>query len=505
MSDQPLEFRTHGAAARRLSGRPPLEVVSNGDGPVVVPRPSIQPDEAPDISHTDVGLGERFASAYGDRFRFVPGRRNGQGEWFHYDGNRWQPCGEVIVDQWIARMGRTLLQEAAKVAGKDDRERLWKLGNRALSTAGINAIRARVAAAPGIVTDADAFDTHPHLLSVANGVVDLRTRQLRKAEPALMLSRGSDIRYNPDAEAPTWARFLLEVFNGDQEAASRYEADAGYSLTGESREHVFFVDYGPSSRNGKTVAAETIKHVFGPRLCVTSQPGTFIRGRHEDPKRTRGDILRWRGARMIQTSELPENANLDEDLIKRLSGADTITARDIFQTEEEFTNTGKLWMRTNHFPALDPDSEAVWNRVRLHSFEVSFAGREDKNLPAKLRSEAEGILRRLIDRAHHYYQQGQLAPDDTAKAAELRAANDQLGEILARRFERDLDAFTPKHRLKEILNEEYKEAGERPPAYGAGFDERMARKGHPAGIRKVNGKTTRGYHGLTIRGDQPAP
>src|SRR5262249_9942519 len=64
-----------------------------------------EPVEEPDISETDVGLAERFADEYGDRFRFVPGKKTGEGDWYFYGGNRWQAVGEFVVNQWIAKLG----------------------------------------------------------------------------------------------------------------------------------------------------------------------------------------------------------------------------------------------------------------------------------------------------------------------------------------------------------------------------------------------------------------
>jgi putative DNA primase/helicase len=206
---------------------------------------------------------------------------------------------------------------------------------------------------------------------------------------------------------------------------------------------------------------------------------------------------------MIQTSELPEGAQLDGNMIKQLSGADTITARRNYGGEEEFVNQGKLWIRTNNFPELDPDDDAIWSRIRLHEFRVSFKGREDKDLPKKLRVEAEGILARLVQRAYEYYQRDSLMAVSEETVTELRRSMDFLGDILERRFERDdPEAITPKSRVKEIITEEYKESGEKAPNFSAGFDQRMARKRCPAGHQRINSKTTRVYFGLRERGSE---
>jgi putative DNA primase/helicase len=321
----------------------------------------------PDISRTDVGLAEHFVTYLGDRFAYIPAKKAGAGDWLRCDGFAWEPASETVLDQWIAAMGRQLLREAAVAPSREERDKLHKRGERALSNAGIHAIRSRVAAVESVVTTIDAFDTHPHLLGVANGVVDLQTGKLLPADPALRLSRAARFDYNPRAEAPTWRRFLLEVFDGNQDVAAAYEADLGYTLTGETREQVFFVDHGLTGANGKSVLHETVKEILGSRLVVSSKPATFMQGKYtHEANRTRDDVIRWRGARMIQRSEFPEAARLDEDLIKSLTGGDHLTARGIYRDEEEFLPVGKLWIRTNHFPDLDPGSAAIWRRVRPH-------------------------------------------------------------------------------------------------------------------------------------------
>jgi len=459
--------------------------------------------EEPDISATDVGLAERFVADYVDRFRFISvasNRSTGDGIWLFYNGNRWERQRNAVhLERHIQKMGKTILREALAAKTEAERMRLLKIGNRALSNAGIAAIRARIGVLEGIVASEDDFDNHPHLLSVANGVVNLRTGELLPPDLKLMLSRGSPTAYEPEAAAPAWETFLLEVFDGSPDAATAYESDLGYTLTGEMIEDKAFFDYGPLTRNGKTVIHELIhKRILGPELCVVSTPGTFLLGRFSnEANKPRDDIARWRGARMITTSELPEGARVDEDLFKRLTGRDTISYREGYGREVEFNPTAKLWIRTNNFPALDPDSEATWARVRLHEFPVSFLGREDHGLPARLEAEAEGILARLVRRAVQYYERDGLIPVPEERVHELRYSNDFLGDIIERLFERDPNGFVTAKRFREIEAEEYEQASLK---YVPASVSRMERKGFRSRTRRVNSVPTKVFEGLSEGG-----
>lgn len=45
----------------------------------------------------------------------------------------------------------------------------------------------------------EQLDADPWLLSCGNGILDLRTGKLRASDPADLISRGTDVNYNPKA------------------------------------------------------------------------------------------------------------------------------------------------------------------------------------------------------------------------------------------------------------------------------------------------------------------
>ena len=77
------------------------------------------------------------------------------------------------------------------------------------------------------------WDRDPWLLGVENGVIDLRTGELRRGKPAdyiRTVARTSFLGlYYP---APTWERALSEIFSDNPEVTPYIQKLLGYGITG---------------------------------------------------------------------------------------------------------------------------------------------------------------------------------------------------------------------------------------------------------------------------------
>ena len=73
----------------------------------------------------------------------------------------------------------------------------------------------------------------------------------------------------------------------------------------------------------------------------------------------------------------------------------------------------------------------IWSRLRLIPFEVSFEGREEKNLKTTLLAEADGILSWAVQGAVEWYQHGLTFPDAVIQASRgWREDADLLGRFI---------------------------------------------------------------------------
>ncbi|MBT3153065.1 hypothetical protein HTV45_19705 [Streptomyces sp. CHD11] len=109
---------------------------------------------------------------------------------------------------------------------------------------------------------AGEWDSEPYLLAAPNGVIDLRTGELRAGEPGQRITRAVTVAYDPEAEAPRWERFIAEIFAHDPELPGYVQRLLGYGITGSTREQCFAVLFGAGA-NGKSTLLTTLRELLG--------------------------------------------------------------------------------------------------------------------------------------------------------------------------------------------------------------------------------------------------
>ncbi|MFF4815108.1 phage/plasmid primase, P4 family [Kitasatospora sp. NPDC001309] len=283
-----------------------------------------------------------------------------------------------------------------------------------------------LASVRGVHVSVDDFDNRPHLLSFANGTVDLASGILRPHDPADMLTKSLPWNYNRLAKAERWRRFLKEVFPTEPSMVDYIRRLCGYGITGSTAEQAFAVLIGTGA-NGKSVFLDTLSHVFGD-LSETTRFETFEDRGSSIP----ADLAALRGARMVMASEGEAGKPMSESVLKRATGSDRLTAR--FMRENFFTYqpTFLLWLASNHTPSFRSQDEGLWRRVKLIRFDRYFKPEErDHSIFATLREEAEGIAAWAVAGAVEWYAEGLKEPDciKTATSA-FKENSDALAEFL---------------------------------------------------------------------------
>ena len=243
-----------------------------------------------------------------------------------------------------------------------------KIADHARRTEGQGRIDAMIALArsePGIPVLPREPSTPTRCCSPARtGPLNLKGGQLQEAQPADLLTRGTDVPYDRAAMCPRWEAWLAEVFDGDQEQIAFVKRAVGYSLTGFTDEQVLFVLFGTGC-NGKSTLIAKLKRILGD-LAVTAAFDSFARSRGD--RGPREDLARLHGARLVVAAESGEGRQLDEATVKSLTGGDTVTARHLYRDHFEFVPAFKLWLVTNHRPRVDGDDDAIWRRPAEGSF-----------------------------------------------------------------------------------------------------------------------------------------
>lgn len=371
---------------------------------------------------TDVGNAERLVSRFGETLRYC----EPLGGWHVWDRKRWKEDKE---HQAIALAKETVRLIFGEAAGETDENRRRDIVKHALASERAPRIHAMLdMAKPELAMIPEALDADSMTLNCPNGLLDLRNGELLRHTPRDMVSKLTGTDYRPGADRSAWERFLTEIFDGKAELIRFIQKAVGYSLTGETREQCFFILYGEGA-NGKSTFLETLAHVLGD-YAGTATPETFLATRQQ--KSIGDDIAVLKGRRLVATSETGRGRKWDESRVKQLSGGDTLICRKLFCEYFTYKPTWKIWMATNHKPNFDANDQALFRRIRLIPFMVTFPPEmQDKALHEKLKAEAEGILAWAVEGALLWQKEGLESPEEVRIATEgYRNEQDSLGRFL---------------------------------------------------------------------------
>lgn len=249
----------------------------------------------------------------------------------------------------------------------------------------------------------------------------------------IFLTHHTPIAYDEKATAPTWLRFLDEVFSGDSDLIAFLQKAVGYSLTGDVREQCLFIGHGVGS-NGKSVFLNILHKLLGS-LSLQAAPDLLMADKQRRHPTEQADLF---GKRLVICQETEEGRRLKEVLVKQLTGGDTVRARRMHEDFWEFSPSWKIWLSTNHKPEIRGTDHAIWRRIRLIPFNVKFHDPgdgwpiKDLSMEEKLTAELPGILTWAVQGCLAWQRHGLQAPPAVKQATEgYRQEMDVLAAFLA--------------------------------------------------------------------------
>ncbi len=372
---------------------------------------------------TELGNAERHVHQHGPNIHFS----HQFACWFYFDGRRW--CRDIIGETIrLAKLTvRGIYSEASDTDDGKRRAAVSDWARKSERAAQITAMLKLAESEPGVPVTPEQLDRDEWLLNVANGSVDLRTGQLKAHDRRDLITKIVPVAFDPKAQCTKWLQFLDQIFEPHPDVIRFIQTAVGYSLAGSTREECLFLLYG-TGRNGKGTFIKTIASILG-EYAFTADFSTFVSTR--DDRGPRDDVANMHGRRFVSAQESREGAALAESLIKWLTGGDTVRARRLYENSWEYQPTHKIWLATNHKPAVRGNDPAIWSRIRLVPFEVSFEGREDKTLKHVLQEELPGILAWAVAGCLRWQQEGLTVPDTVRSAtSEYRAESDAVGRFI---------------------------------------------------------------------------
>jgi putative DNA primase/helicase len=388
---------------------------------------------------TDAGNAIRLVRKFGRKIRYI--RNIG---WFVWDGIRWRSDEKGELELMAKEICTDMLENAR--SGRKTKK-LVALEMHALQSESAPRIKAMVELAksePGVSISADSLDSSPWLFNVQNGVIDLRTGQLRTHDLNDLITKLAPVNYDLAAECPRFQTFLREIFGDDNELIAFVQKFLGFCLSGDISEQTLLIFYGEGA-NGKSTLIDLILWLMGD--YAGTAPESLLTDRRQSEHPT--ELADLCGKRLVVASETESRAKLRLQRVKCLTGDSKIKGRRMRQDFVEFQRTHKLIIQTNNRPRITENSEAIWRRIRLIPFNVTFnETRRDPRLLDRLKSEASGILNFLIQGFLAWRREGFCEPSAVRQAnVEFREASDPLDGFVEDCCHRDPDGWTTTREL----------------------------------------------------------
>jgi len=336
--------------------------------------------------------------------RYIRYCENGWMVWSAEDGCwKGEEYGEPVV-QWIVRHFGRLLGESAT----EEYAEGLRYARHVRNSNGINAVMTILKRDKRIATSRRNFDINHEVLNCKGDLYNLRTGEIRKAEPEDNITKSC--KYSPaektDAQMlpPQFHDFMKKVTSKD--GVERPDlmlwilSYFGYSLTGETGAS-FFVNFHGSGQNGKSVLLKLMMAIFGDYAAPIHQDIVI-----ENRFASQFLLSNLPGLRLGVLADAGEG-QLNMKLLKEITTGEPMTAPVKFKDDMKFSSSCKLAVGSNHRLTLRNTGMDAKRRVRMIPFDYIVPDDEIvPDLEKKLLEEAPEILRCLIFCANKYYEMG---------------------------------------------------------------------------------------------------
>lgn len=362
----------------------------------------------------DYGRAAQFAFLWSHMIRFMPSRE----QWLVFESDKkfpksgvWKlgnPTRNTIVMPLAAEIHKYLV---ANAPANPDAEFDKNVKNWRNLKCMNNSVRLAGTSFKEIQITADDLDRHPHLLLCKNGVVDLQTKKFyEQVDPKLYMTKCCNAIYNPQAESDVVYKFLRDI-QPDEETLKAMQIYMGYSATGEINQQKIHFWKGEGA-NGKSTLLAAYLYLLGSYGVKIPSELIAESLRPTDANSATPALASLMNVRAAVSSELREQAILNAQLIKDITGGEEMPVRLLHCNYETFKPYCKLIICGNFYPRIgNVNDKGLLRRLQTIEFTETFEGdKADIHLPEKLLQpqNLSTLLNFVVQGAYEFYTEGKL-------------------------------------------------------------------------------------------------
>ncbi|MDD3961297.1 MAG: phage/plasmid primase, P4 family [Bacteroidales bacterium] len=402
------------------------------------------------FSFTDFGNAERLIAKTSGNIRYCVTNDS----WYIWNGDGyWKKDSLGEIREYTKATLLSIHNEATYASDEKRKDMARKWAAQCEKMEHVSAAIKLASTDSRIVMPLEKFDIDIHLFNMLNGTYDLKNHMFLQHDRENRITRQVAFAYDKDAKCPNFLKFIERIFRSQKEKDNviRYIQKAiGYTLTGEVSQQCIFLLYGSGS-NGKSTLLETMRMLLGD-YGTTIASASLTTQKNEG---VRNDIARLPKIRFVVASENAKGTVIDEELIKKLTGGDEVTARFLFQEEFNFYPQLKLWWGFNHPPGLRDLTHSLMRRLKLIPFTETISDTEkidQRVLLEMFRQELPGIFNWAIEGLKLFQREGLKDIETVAVAVrEFKEEQDILYDWLNEKcYVVSRDATTPEALSQDV-------------------------------------------------------
>lgn len=347
-------------------------------------------------------------------------------QWMTYDEKKgiWKE-NNAAATLYAARIGRALERYYVKMIKpdlSDDDQKLIKVEEskvkRMLSARTISAYLSIVKSADNMHISSSDLDANFNIINCLNGELHLDDLKLHEHDPFSFCTKNTNVVYDPNAKSDVWNHAVAQYMcdpdgNSDPEKLKYFQKAIGYSIDGTQAQKKFFILWGRNTNNGKSTLMNAICNALGDYAKQTSVKTFCSRSRGSDGP-TEG-LANLSGSRLVAAAEAETDWPVDCELLKNVTGSDSIMVRALYGHEFRLVPTFKIWIHSNWIPNMTDSTIFDSGRVVVIPVDCQFTnenGTLDITMPDKLQMPdvAAAILAWIVEGLKEYRRDYSLVP-----------------------------------------------------------------------------------------------
>ncbi|MGO1900564.1 MAG: DNA primase family protein [Brachybacterium sp.] len=387
--------------------------------------------------------------------------------WMRWNARVWESIDDTTVRDVIRQyLAEWVVEQMTKPTAGVGFEDLLKL----LTKGRIVALADLARGVDSLQVHGADFDADPDVITVENGVVDLRTSAIMPHDPDRYLTRYVPTAFRPGARHDDIAIVLSAV---SADVGVWLQLRLGQGITGHMPDDDVMLLMHGDGKNGKSTLVDAAAAALGGNTmtgAMTLLDDAVLSG-DRDAKEER---MALKGARLAFAEELPEGRRLNIVQLKKAVGTFLMKARHLYKGEVLWEASHTLLLTTNYRPTVSETDHGTWRRLALVPFPYTFV-REvtaeherpgDSGIKRRIAEKAqrEAMLAWLIEGARRWYEADRTMADHPPEVQqatrEWRAESDVVMRYWSERLVADYDAHVMSKELMEDLNRFLGEIGQ---------------------------------------------